>query len=165
MLPEKKPDIVLLGQLAGQDELEALRGIRSEYPEVPVLICFTDNSPTSAARSLALEARGRISVGASRAELLAALRAIARGGKAWDQAELDHLTGTPEMPKGAGGSLTPRERQILRQLSFGMPNREIASLLGISIETAKEHVASIRRKLGVRDRTRAAGWAIRNGMD
>ena len=58
--------------------------------------------------------------------------------------------------------LTNRETQVLRHVSMGLKNREIGKSLGISVETVKEHVQNILRKLDVNDRTQAAVWAIRN---
>jgi len=48
---------------------------------------------------------------------------------------------------------------------LGLSNQEIADSLGISIETVKEHVQNILRKLQVKDRTQAAVWAVRQGFD
>ncbi|MEZ6072091.1 MAG: LuxR C-terminal-related transcriptional regulator [Pirellulales bacterium] len=53
---------------------------------------------------------------------------------------------------------------MLRQLAFGLTNKEIAQTLGISYETVKEHVQHTLRKLAVTDRTQAAVWAVRKGL-
>ena len=60
--------------------------------------------------------------------------------------------------------LTQRESEVLRQLAFGLTNKEIAQALGISYETVKEHVQHVLRKVGVSDRTQAAVWAVRKGL-
>jgi len=59
--------------------------------------------------------------------------------------------------------LSNREMEVLSHLTRGMSNKEIASLLGISHQTVKNHVTSILRKLGVDDRTQAAVFALRRG--
>jgi DNA-binding NarL/FixJ family response regulator len=61
-------------------------------------------------------------------------------------------------------SLTKRESEVLKQLAFGLTNKEIAQALGISYETVKEHVQHILRKIGVSDRTQAAVWAVRKDL-
>lgn len=61
-------------------------------------------------------------------------------------------------------SLTRREFQILVHLGLGLCNKEIMGSLGISLETVKEHVQNVLRKLKVNDRTAAAVWALRNRM-
>jgi DNA-binding NarL/FixJ family response regulator len=60
--------------------------------------------------------------------------------------------------------LTNREIQVVRHLGFGLSNREIGHALNISIETVKEHVQNILRKLEVGGRTEAAVWAVRKGL-
>ena len=60
--------------------------------------------------------------------------------------------------------LTKRENEVLKQLAFGLTNKEIAQSLGISYETVKEHVQHILRKIGVSDRTQAALFAVREGL-
>ena len=60
--------------------------------------------------------------------------------------------------------LTARETQVLRHLALGLSNKEIGRSLAISIETVKEHVQNILRKVSVADRTQAAVWAIKTGL-
>jgi DNA-binding NarL/FixJ family response regulator len=60
--------------------------------------------------------------------------------------------------------LTNRELQVLRHIALGLSNREIGSSLGISVETVKEHVQNILRKLDSPDRTAAAVWAVKLGL-
>ena len=59
--------------------------------------------------------------------------------------------------------LSPRETEILRSVTSGLSNKEIAVELGISQQTVKNHMTSILRKLNVDDRTQAAVAAIRHG--
>ena len=65
-------------------------------------------------------------------------------------------------PRDSG--LTPREEQVLRHVAFGLSNDEIARSLQISVETVKEHVQNLLRKLNVNDRTQAAVWAVQAGV-
>lgn len=58
--------------------------------------------------------------------------------------------------------VTPRENQVLAHVALGLSNEEIAHSLGISVETVKEHVQNLLRKLAVADRTQAAVWAVRS---
>jgi DNA-binding NarL/FixJ family response regulator len=60
--------------------------------------------------------------------------------------------------------LTNREIQVLRHVALGLSNREIGQSLEISVETVKEHVQNILRKIKVNDRTQAAVWAVRKGL-
>jgi DNA-binding NarL/FixJ family response regulator len=60
--------------------------------------------------------------------------------------------------------VTPREEQVLRHVALGLSNDEIARSLEISVETVKEHVQNLLRKLAVNDRTQAAVWAVKSGV-
>jgi DNA-binding NarL/FixJ family response regulator len=60
--------------------------------------------------------------------------------------------------------LSPRECQVLRLLGWGLSNAEIALALQLSIETVKEHVRRLFKKMGITDRAQAAVWAIRHGL-
>ena len=54
---------------------------------------------------------------------------------------------------------------MLKQLALGLTNKEIALTLKISYETVKEHVQNLLGKIGLTDRTQAAVWAVRKGLD
>ena len=64
-----------------------------------------------------------------------------------------------------GADLTDREREVLRSIATGQSNQEIADNLLIGVKTVKTHVSNILLKLDVLDRTQAAIFAIRNGLD
>jgi DNA-binding NarL/FixJ family response regulator len=159
-----RPGILLLGCGLESPPIATLRRVRRRHRNLAILVFHGDDNPTHMARSLAWGASGCVSEGVPRGELLEALDLLARGESAWRADQLDLFAAVPEATELVKPRITPRERQVLRHLSYGLPNREIALILGISAETVKEHVASIRRKLGVRDRTKAAVWAIRHGL-
>jgi DNA-binding NarL/FixJ family response regulator len=80
---------------------------------------------------------------------------------------LRRVTGALAAPRNGSDHdvpLTKRESEVLKQLAFGLTNKEIAQSLGISYETVKEHVQHILRKVGVSDRTQAAVWAVRKNL-
>jgi DNA-binding NarL/FixJ family response regulator len=165
LVQQHKPDVVLLGYLPDEDGLGALARIKTDCPEIPVITMSVTDNPTHVARSLALGASGSLSEKSPREAFAAAIRSAAAGKEAWTEQQLKRFTGTPTVPPDLDVSLTRRELQVLRQLAFGLPNREIALLLGISVETVKEHVQHVIHKLDVSDRTKAAVWAVRNGLD
>ena len=72
--------------------------------------------------------------------------------------EVDTSTLPPELP------LTSREAQVLRHIALGLSNKEIAVSLNISVETVKEHVQNVLRKVDANDRTDAAVRAVKLGM-
>jgi DNA-binding NarL/FixJ family response regulator len=70
----------------------------------------------------------------------------------------------PREPVREDIPLTGRELQVLKHVALGLSNREIARSLKIGVETIKEHIQNILRKLNLNDRTHAAVWAVRKDL-
>ena len=90
--------------------------------------------------------------------LLAAVRAVARG-----RTYIDPSVGR-QLLKVDAHDLTPRETEVLRHLTLGLSNREIAMTLGVGEETVKTHVTHLLARLRVENRAQAAVQAIRRGL-
>jgi DNA-binding NarL/FixJ family response regulator len=163
-----KPDVVLMDiRMPDGDGLNALGRIKLDHPNMPILIFSTYDNPTYVARAVALGASGFVLKDVAKEKLIDAIRKAATGDSAWTRDELRRVTGalaTPRLTSDVDVPLTQRESEVLRQLAFGLTNKEIALALHISYETVKEHVQHILRKIGVSDRTQAAVWAVRKGL-
>ncbi len=163
-----KPDVLLLDiRMKDTDGLTALEEIRKKAPEVKVLILSTYDNPTYMARAHALGASDYVLKGSSRDQLLGALAAVVAGEAPSKFGELQKVAGTMSVRQKQVDDevqLTHRETQVLRHLALGLSNKEIAQSLSISVETVKEHVQHLLRKMDVADRTQAAVWAVRKGL-
>jgi DNA-binding NarL/FixJ family response regulator len=162
------PDVVLLDVRMGADGgLVALEKLREAKVRSRILMLSTFDNPTYVARSIALGADDYILKDSGRDELLAAihrvheLRPPIEGGLF---ARIHEAMSSQAPIGGDGAQLTAREGQVLRHVALGLSNREVGLSLGISVETVKEHVQNILRKIGAVDRTQAAVWALRNQL-
>ena len=165
---EADPDVVMLDiRMPEGDGLTSLGRIKLDKPDMPILMLSTFDNPTYIARAVALGASGYLLKGCTRDKLIETIRTAASGESAWTREELRRVTGalaTPRMTADVEVPLTQRESEVLRQLAYGLTNKEIAQALHISYETVKEHVQHILRKIGVSDRTQAAVWAVRKEL-
>ncbi|MEO1497938.1 MAG: response regulator transcription factor [Planctomycetota bacterium] len=161
------PRVLLLEvDLPKADGIGVLGWLNDTHRQTAALFLSDRENPTYAARASAQGAAGFLSKTIEREALIESVLTVAAGGVCWTADDVRRLTAvSPEGPSTiADVVLTVRERQVLKQLSFGLSNKEIAQALGISYETVKEHVQHVLRKLGVSDRTQAAVWAVRNRL-
>ena len=165
---EHSPELILLDvRMPEMDGIACLGRLRTELPELPVLMFSGFDNPTYIARVVALGAAGYLSKTADKEKLIDSIRRVAAGESIWTRDELRRVTGALATPRASidlEAPLTKRESEVLKQLALGLSNKEIAMALSISYETVKEHVQHILRKVGVSDRTQAAVWAVRKGL-
>lgn len=163
-----KPDVVLMDiRMPDMDGLEAMERLKKKSPETAVVVLSTYDNPTYIARTVALGARDYVLKGAPRKDLISAITRAAAGENPSEVSVMRRISAT--MAKKREGvkdevPLTERETQVLRHIALGLSNAEIARSLTISVETVKEHVQNILRKIECTARTQAAVWAVRNGL-
>ncbi|WP_326835229.1 response regulator transcription factor [Amycolatopsis rhabdoformis] len=159
------PEVVLMDLvLPGIDGIQAGSVITARYPTVKILIMTSFSESGNVRRAVDAGLSGYLLKDAGSDEIVAAVRAAARGELYLDSAITRCLTG-PVDRGGAGlDGLTPREREVLLHLAKGLSNIQIANRLQISERTARTHVSNLFAKLGVASRTQAALLAVREGL-
>jgi len=163
------PDVALLAvKMPGEEGLGALARIKHARSDLPVVMIACDRHPVHLAQAHRLGASGLLLKDVSPERLVATIRRVATGGQIWSREEVRRVTGVltsePTTPS-LDAPLTQREYVVLQYVIQGLTNRRIADQLDISYETVKEHVQHIIRKIGVADRTQAAVWAVRQGVN
>jgi DNA-binding NarL/FixJ family response regulator len=163
-----KPDVVLLDiRMPDGDGLSTLEKLRQKVPDSKVVMLSTYDNPTYVARAVALGAADFVLKGTTRDGLIETLHAAAAGESPSRAGELRRVAGAMKVRQPVDDDevpLTQREVQVLRHVALGLSNKEIGRSLEISVETVKEHVQNILRKIAVNDRTQAAVWAVRKGL-
>jgi DNA-binding NarL/FixJ family response regulator len=168
LVKKHRPDVVLLDiRMPNGDGLCALERIRYEQPDARVVMLSTYDNPTYIARAAAMGACDYVLKGSTRQELITAITAAAQGESPSNSGELKKISSamsTRDECRDSDVPLTQRELQVLRHMALGLSNKEIGKSLKISVETVKEHVQNVLRKIAVTDRTQAAVWAVRKGL-
>ena len=163
-----RPQVVLMDlQMPRLDGVQAIRRIREGNPQIQIIVLTTYDSDEYIFQGIEAGARGYLLKGATRAEVLQAIRAASRAesllqpvvaAKLLDR--FAHLT----RREGDESGLTDREIEGLRLMAKGARNKDIARALVITEKTAKAHVSNILQKLNAADRTEAVTIALRKGL-
>jgi DNA-binding NarL/FixJ family response regulator len=162
-----KPDVVLMDVvMPDQTGLEALPQLLHEHPDTKVLLLSMQDDPRYVREAFAAGASGYILKEAADAEVVTAIREVAKGGRYVNPelgARLVEAEAAAER-RAQADPLSEREREILRLLALGHTNQEIARQLYISVRTAETHRAHIMRKLNVSSRADLVRYAMANGL-
>ncbi|MEU7785329.1 response regulator transcription factor [Amycolatopsis sp. NPDC049159] len=159
------PDVVLMDlRMPVLDGVGATRRLRRAHPAVQVIALTTFDDDEDVFAALRAGAVGYLLKDVSSARLIEAVRAAARGESVLQPsvaakvvARFAQLADAPEpRPQPLVVPLSDRELEVLRLLSGGRSNREIATTLFLAEGTVKNHVTNLLGKLGARDRTQAA---------
>lgn len=149
-LRQDRPALVLLDlNLPGMGGLELLRRMLVEDKAARILVLSMHTEPLYVSRAMALGARGYLSKSASAAELLAAVRLVAEGGRYIENEIAQEMALRAAESGGGLGDLTERDLEIMRLLAEGKSLAEIADALGIGYKTVANACSQIKAKLGV----------------
>jgi two-component system NarL family response regulator len=154
------PDVLVVDiRMPEGDGIQTIKELMKINPQVKTLILTTYDNEEDVFNGLEAGARGYILKDTTREEIIEAVRKVHAGERFLPQAIASRLADRIIRP-----SLTPRELDVLRLVSRGRSNKEIATAMFISDETVKSHMKALFQKLGVHDRAEAVGIALQRGL-
>ena len=155
---EHRPDVILMDlRMPGMDGSEATRRLLEEDHATQVVILTSFSERDEILSALDAGAIGYLLKDAEPDEVIRGVRAAAHGESPLAPKAARELLGSRS--SAPASQLTDREREVLRLVTRGLPNKLIARELGISEKTVKAHLTAIFQRIGVADRVQAAMWA------
>ncbi|WP_089105506.1 response regulator transcription factor [Streptomyces hyaluromycini] len=170
LVRQLRPDVVAMDvRMPLLDGIEATRAVLRTVAEPPkILVVTTFEDDEYVYEALRAGADGFLLKRARPAEIVHAVRLVAEGESLLFPASVRQLAGRYGQGQGRDGlewaRLTEREAEVLRLMTQGLANAEIAGRLVVGTETVKSHVGAVLAKLGVRDRTQAVIAAYESGF-
>jgi len=164
---EHHPDVILLDVvMPGTSGIEAMPALREAAPEAKVLFLSMQDDPTYVREAFGAGATGYVLKEAADAEVVAAIREVAGGGRYVHPALGARLAAAEAEARARADAdpLSDREREVLRLLALGHTNQEIARMLYISVRTAETHRAHIMQKLQLGSRAELVRYALAEGL-
>jgi two-component system, NarL family, response regulator NreC len=164
---EQKPDVLLMDVVMPEKGgIEAIPSVRQSVPESRVLVLSMQDDPRYVREAFAAGASGYVLKEAADAEVVQAVREVARGGSYVHPALGARMVAAEaeERARAEADPLSEREREVLRLLALGHTNQEIAKMLYISVRTAETHRAHIMQKLRLSTRAELVRYALAQGM-
>ncbi|MGN4127368.1 response regulator [Lysinibacillus sphaericus] len=163
-----QPDIILMDLVMPEmDGIQATKRIKAKLPQIQILMLTSFSDRDHVVPAMEAGAAGYQLKDIEPDELVLSIRRIMQG----ENTLHPEATSTLEMDRQQSENalhvlnpLTPREQDVLAELTKGKSNREIASSLFVTEKTVKTHISNIFTKLQVQDRTQAALYAVKHGL-
>jgi DNA-binding NarL/FixJ family response regulator len=162
-----EPDVILIDVVMPDGSgIDAIPQLLHEHPDVKVLVLSMQDDPQYVRQAFASGASGYVLKEAADAEVVGAIREVARGGSYVHPSLGARLVAADaeERRRADEDPLSEREREVLRLLALGHTNQEIAKMLYISVRTAETHRAHIMQKLRLETRAELVRYALEQGM-
>ena len=161
-----RPDVVLMDmRMPEYDGSYGTRKIKDAVPEVKVLVLTTFDDKETVDRALSAGANGYLLKEMDSSQILNSIRAVAGGISVFCDNVFRSIRKEAAIPQDAGNyDLTPRETDILRLICDGADNKEIAAKLYLAEGTVRNSISRMLEKLGLKDRTQLAVFALKNNI-
>lgn len=166
LVKQHEPNLILLyDQLDDGDSFDLAKQLKDSNPDLKIVMLGVQENTTYMARTASAGVHDYLFEGSTGRQILDTIRdAVSDKPPSSFSSYGKVLASMRDRTSNSAVDLTPRELQVLRHVGYGLSNDEIARSLRVSIETIKEHVQNILRKMGVQDRTQAAVWAVKQGL-
>jgi DNA-binding NarL/FixJ family response regulator len=169
LVDRTNPEVVLMDvRMPNLSGIEATAEIKSRHPEVAIVMLTVSEDEADLFRAIKAGAQGYLLKNLEAPQLKTMLEGVARGEPAITPATaariIDEFLRAPGIPPQNAQRLTDREVEVLRLVTAGLRNREIAAELGISENTVKFHLKNIVEKLHAQNRAELAARAVREGL-
>lgn len=165
------PQVITLDLvMPGPSGVASVERLRSVAPTAHIIVLTMHDDPAYVRAAIAMGAAGFVNKSAADTELLAAIRAVARGRVFIDfgnQSTLEDVLSPPDRSRRGESpvdSLSAREREVLGEVAKGYTNQHIADALGLSVKTIESYRARLMKKLGLRERADVVRFAIEAGL-
>lgn len=163
-----QPDIILMDLVMPElDGIQATKRIKEKYPQIQILMLTSFSDRDHVVPAMEAGAAGYQLKDIEPDDLVQSIRQIMLGENILHPEATTTLEKEREEEENAPhrlNPLTPREQDVLAELTKGKSNREIASSLFVTEKTVKTHISNIFTKLSVQDRTQAALYAVKHGL-
>ena len=158
-----RPDVLVLDlNMPGGSSLHGIPDIRAECPETQIVVLTMQDEPAYARHALSAGALGYVLKEAAESELVEAIRRAAAGDTYLNPRLGARVASEP--PVGLPDGLSEREVQVLRLITLGHTNGEIAEQLFLSVRTVETHRAHIQQKLRLSSRSELVRYALDHGL-
>ena len=160
-----RPDVVLIDvHMPGGGGVAVVGNIREDTPDMKFLALSVSDPPEDVIAMIRAGARGYVTKSIAPTALIDAIDQIAAGDAVFSPKlagfVLDAFAGALPSPNDPElDQLTPREREVLRQIAMGHPYKQVARRMSISVKTVETHVSAVLRKLQLSNRHELARWA------
>lgn len=163
-----RPDIIIMDiSMPRMNGLKATKKLRSKYPEIKLLTLSRHTDDGYLQQLVAAGANGYVLKQSAPNHLINAIREVAEGNAYLDPALTKKVMGSyanrPSLRGENQKELSDRETEVLRLISLGYSNKEIAASLDLSVKTVEVHKANAMRKLGISGRIEIVKYAILQG--
>ncbi|MBO4292178.1 MAG: response regulator transcription factor [Lachnospiraceae bacterium] len=168
-----RPDVVMMDmRMPDYDGAYGIKAIKEAFPEIKVLVLTTFDDEETIEKALASGADGYILKEMEDAKVISSVKSVYDGmsifgGGVYRVMKKRMENGLPSqtVPDSEEGVLTSRELEVVRLVSQGYDNKEIATALYLAEGTVRNQISKILEKLELKDRTQLAVYAVKHGLD